>query len=256
MTRRADVTGPKDSGQLIQYYRGEKYPPGARSPSVWDEDEEEPVTRLGEPESSTRSHPPRAAAGYLGIPEGRPVPLPVWEDSERRLGPDATWDDHRYRRRRPSGINRGPEEGGEDPLSGAATWPTRRGYHSVSRMLAASGDEYVYHGTSFKQLKAIRDSGWLARYLHLADVREKAEDYASHQAERDNSPPVVLQFDMSTLRRLGQVEIDPGSCPEEWEHDMGQFIYNGPLGGAVLNLEEVVREMRDEGEEFDPAPQG
>ena len=133
--RRADVTGPKDSGQLIQYYRGEKYPPGARFPSVWDEDEEDPATRLGEPESSARGEPQRAA-GYLGIPEGRPVPSPGWEDSERRLGPATTWGDHRYRRRRPSDVNRGPEEGGEDPLSGAATWPARRGYHAVSRMLA------------------------------------------------------------------------------------------------------------------------
>lgn len=254
MTRRADVTGPKDSGQLIQYYRGEKYPPGARSPSVWDEDEEDPATRLGEPESCARGKPPRDA-GYLGIPEGWPVPAPAWEDSEHRLGPATTWDDHRYRRRRPSDVNRGAEEGGEDPLSGGATWPSRRGYHAVSRMLAAS-EEHVYHGTSLKQLKEIRDSGWLARHLYLADVREKAEDYAYHQAKRDDSPPVVLRIDMNALRRLGRVEIDRGSCEEEWELDMGQFIYSGPLGGAVLNLDEVAREMRDEGEEFDPAPQG
>jgi hypothetical protein len=255
MTRRADVTGPKDSGQLIQYYRSEKYPPGARSPSVWDEDEEDPATRLGEPESCARGKPPRDA-GYLGIPEGRPAPASAWEDSEHRLGPATTWDDHRYRRRRPSDVNRGVEEGGGDPLSGAATWPSRRGYHAVSRMLANRAIEPAFHGTSLKQLKAIRDSGWLARGLYLADVREKAEDYASQQAERDDSPPVVLQFDLSALRRLGRVEIDRGSCEEEWEQDMGQFTYDGPLGGAILNLGEVVRELRDEGEEFDPAPQG
>lgn len=252
------MTGPKDSGQLIQYYRGEKYPPGARSPSVWDEEDEDPATRLGEPESSARGQPQRAA-GYLGIPEGRPVPTPAWEDSERRLGPDATWDDHRYRRRRPNGINRGPEEGGEDPLSGAATWPARRGYHAVSRMLAgravmaASGKEheYVYHGTSLEQLRAIRDSGWMARDLYLADAQEKAESCANRRAEEDDSLPVVLRLDMPALRRLGRVEVDPGF-----------FVYNGPLGGAVLNLGEVVRELRsdgefDEGEDFaGRAPQG
>jgi RNA:NAD 2'-phosphotransferase (TPT1/KptA family) len=253
--RRADVTGPKDSGQLIQYYRGEKYPPGVRDPSVWDEEEDDPATRLGEPETSARGQPQRAA-GYLGIPEGRPVPVPAWEDSEHRLGPDATWDDHRYRRRAPNGLNRGPDEGGEDPLSDVVTWPVRRGYHAVSRMLAASGEEHVYHGTSLEQLRTIRDSGWLARGLYLADVREKAEDYASRQAERDDSPPVVLQFDLSTLRRLGQVEIDPGSNPDEWEHDMGQFTYSGPLEGAVLNQGEVVDELRDEGEDFDFAQRG
>jgi len=126
-------------------------------------------------------------------------------------------------------------------------------YHKVSGTIEHDPGRHVYHGTSLTQLKAIRDAGWQANNLYLADYREKSEGYADRQAEADDAAPVVLQLDMAVLRRAGQVEVDPGSGPEEWEHDMGQFTYSGPLREAILNLDEVIQEIRDEeGEEFAP----
>lgn len=137
---------------------------------------------------------------------------------------------------------------------GGAVYPRASRYHRASAVIADGDTEYVYHGTSLAQLEAIRDAGWTVQNLYLADVREKSDDYAERQAvaESEDAVPVVLQLDMAALRRSGQVEVDRGSGPE-WEHDMGQFVYSGPLRDAITNMDEVVRELRDEwGEEFAP----
>jgi len=122
-------------------------------------------------------------------------------------------------------------------------------YHCIHRAITP---EYVYHGTSLTQLEAIRDAGWQACNLYLADVREKSNDYTDQQAEADNTAPVVIRLDMDTLRRLGQIGVDPGNGPEEREQDMGQFTYSGPIREAVTNMDEVVSNIRREGEEFLP----
>lgn len=104
-------------GQLLDYYRRNKFPPGVRAPSVWDQDEEEPVDRLGEP--PTKPSRERAKAAVETIASDAYPGAPV-----RRRGPRSVWQDHEYVRRAPNKLNLGEPESA-DEVVGGKPWPTR-----------------------------------------------------------------------------------------------------------------------------------
>ena len=90
----------------------------------------------------------------------------------------------------------------------------------------------LYHGTSAKQYQRIKDDEYNVRRLYLADAHYKAADYAEQQSVADGSEEsVILIIDRS---ELGNLEIDPGSNPEEWKHDMGQWIYTGNIRDSIV----------------------
>jgi len=107
MRFRSDTLGVSDSGQLLPYYRREKYPPGAKSPSVWDTEEEEPVTRLTEEKGKGGNARKAAARIVANAYPGSPV---------RRMGPATVWDDHEYAKRAPGPLHPAVEDDGEAAL--------------------------------------------------------------------------------------------------------------------------------------------
>lgn len=83
----------------------------------------------------------------------------------------------------------------------------------------------LFHGTSRVQLERLLAAPTAAS-LYLADVEEKAWNYAEQQAVNDDSAPAML---------IVRARIMPGSWEEdvgseyEQEFDLGQWIYTGAL---------------------------
>ena len=93
--------------------------------------------------------------------------------------------------------------------------------------------ERLFHGTSMRRLRLLLEAG-VGEELYLADVEDKAWDYAERAAIADGDQLVVLTLLRSRLR--GTLRADVGSGPLEWEHDMGQWIYTGSVEGAVAQV--------------------
>jgi hypothetical protein len=84
----------------------------------------------------------------------------------------------------------------------------------------------LFHGTSRTNLTRILRTGE-ARNLYLAEDEYKSWDYAERAAYLgDNIAMLIL--DENKLDPAG-LRVDPGSTSLEWEHDMGQYIYTGPI---------------------------
>lgn len=115
--RKADIEGesPGDEGQLINYYRKSKYPPGSKVPSVWDmEYDEDPVTRLGKP-GGAKSAAAAIILAFVNSWPGTPA---------KRKGPATSWADHRYMNRKPGDLYADAVEAEGDLISDG-DWPTR-----------------------------------------------------------------------------------------------------------------------------------
>lgn len=84
----------------------------------------------------------------------------------------------------------------------------------------------LFHGTSRNALEDIL-RGSKAYDLYLADSEAKSWDYAEQSAERDDSEVAMLVLDASRLP--GDIIVDPGVSPEEWDYEMGQWIYTGQI---------------------------
>jgi len=112
------TTSREGDGQLLDYYRREKLPPGARAPSVWDQEEEEPVGRLSKPPARpSREQRARAVAEAIASDAYPGAPA-------RRRGPRSIWRNHEYVRRAPNELNPGEPESA-DEVVGGKPWPTR-----------------------------------------------------------------------------------------------------------------------------------
>ena len=46
---------------------------------------------------------------------------------------------------------------------------------------------------------------------------------------------MILKIDVGKL--AGDINMDRGSNPEEWEHDMGQWVYTGNIENAIVGEE-------------------
>lgn len=89
-----------------------------------------------------------------------------------------------------------------------------------------------FHGTSLVQYDRLRRSGFRARDFYIGDNRENITDhYAEKQAVVDDSYPVTLTFDMTKLRSIAD---DYHTVIGGEEHQVGQFVYSGPLAHALI----------------------
>jgi hypothetical protein len=95
---------------------------------------------------------------------------------------------------------------------------------------------FLYHGTSSKQYELIKNSGYAVENFYLTEDEDKSADYAEKQSIHDGSEgSVILKMDASKL--AGDINMDRGSSPEEWEHDMGQWVYTGNIENAIVGEE-------------------
>ena len=89
--------------------------------------------------------------------------------------------------------------------------------------------DVLYHGTSAEQYERIKDNGYNVKELYLADTDAKSADYAEQQSIADGSEKsIILTLDTNRLV-YGDVRVDRGSGPEEWEYSMGQWIFTGNI---------------------------
>jgi len=106
-----------------------------------------------------------------------------------------------------------------------------RGYLNEERM-----PDILYHGTSASQYELIKNNGYAVEELYLADSDDKSADYAEKQSVADGSEEsVILTIDTNKLD--GDTQVDPGSNPEEWEYDMGQWTFTGNIKDAIVGEE-------------------
>jgi len=96
--------------------------------------------------------------------------------------------------------------------------------------------DVLYHGTSVDQYNRMRENGFEVKELYLADTDGKSAEYAERQSIADGSEQsVILTLDTKML--IGDLRSDPGSNPEEWEYDMGQWAFDGNIKDAIINEE-------------------
>ena len=96
--------------------------------------------------------------------------------------------------------------------------------------------EVLYHGTSATQYERIKNNGYNVDDFYLADVIDKSADYAEKQSVADGSEESII-LTIDTNRLDGDIRVDPGSNPEEWEYDMGQWVFTGNIENAILGEE-------------------
>ena len=96
--------------------------------------------------------------------------------------------------------------------------------------------EVLYHGTSAAQYERIKNNGYNVDDLYLADTICKSADYAEKQSVADGSEESII-LTIDTNRLDGDIRIDPGSNPEEWECDMGQWVFTGNIKNAIVGEE-------------------
>lgn len=101
----------------------------------------------------------------------------------------------------------------------------------------------LFHGTSRTQLERIL-AAKRAQGLYLTDVEAKAWDYAERQAERDDAELALLVVDPRQLP--GNMAVDPGASEAEHVHDMGQWVYEGPLPRSAIVAAYYVDDDTDE----------
>ena len=96
--------------------------------------------------------------------------------------------------------------------------------------------EYLYHGTSIKQYNRMKENRFQVKEFYLADTDGKSAEYAERQSIADGSEQsVILTLDTKML--IGDLRTDRGSNPEEWEYDMGQWVFAGNIKDAITNKE-------------------
>ena len=96
--------------------------------------------------------------------------------------------------------------------------------------------EALYHGTSATQYELIKNNGYNVVDLYLADTIDKSADYAERQSVADGSEESII-LTINTNRLDGDIRVDPGSNPEEWEYDMGQWVFTGNIENAIVGEE-------------------
>jgi len=96
--------------------------------------------------------------------------------------------------------------------------------------------EVLYHGTSATQYERIKNNRYDVDDFYLADTNDKSADYAEKQSVADGSEESII-LTIDTNRLDGDIRIDPGSSPEEWEYDMGQWVFTGNIKNAIVGEE-------------------
>ena len=96
--------------------------------------------------------------------------------------------------------------------------------------------EALYHGTSATQYELIKNNGYNVDDFYLADTIDKSADYAERQSVADGSEESII-LTINTNRLDGDIRVDPGSNPEEWEYDMGQWVFTGNIENAIVGEE-------------------
>lgn len=102
--------------------------------------------------------------------------------------------------------------------------------------------KFLYHGTSRPQIE--RMFAYHASGLYLADVEEKAWDYAEQQAMADDAELAMLVVEPGKLP--GSFDVDVGTVEAEWDEDMGQWIYTGDIPDEAIAALYYIDEDTDE----------
>ena len=95
--------------------------------------------------------------------------------------------------------------------------------------------DVLFTGTSYKQLMELRKKKWVVDDMYFADMESKSWDYAENKAVEDNSDNILIVIDTDKLNK-SKIRVDRGSNEEEWELDMGQYIYSGNIQKAIINI--------------------
>ena len=103
----------------------------------------------------------------------------------------------------------------------------------------------LFHGTSFSNLLKIKENNWNVKDLYLADVEEKSWDYASKQVDKDGSYGVVIILNSQYLDKKN-ITIDRGSNEEEYQYDMGQYLYSGNIQKAIIDIKSLDENVEKE----------
>ena len=96
--------------------------------------------------------------------------------------------------------------------------------------------EILYHGTSVTQYERIKNNRYNVDDFYLADSDDKSADYAVKQSVADESQESII-LTIDTSRIDGDIRVDRGSNPEEWEYDMGQWVFTGNIEDAIVGEE-------------------
>lgn len=107
-------------GQLLPYYRKQKFPPGIQHPSNMDADHDELATRLGVD--------PVEEVEYLAeeeVERGKVAGDAYPSSPARRRGPADVWEDHKYVYRLPSQLHPQTDEEEGDDMVDPRIWPNR-----------------------------------------------------------------------------------------------------------------------------------